>query len=169
MVAVSFLVQTAASVGVALAVLIAGWLLNRDAEHKRWLRETRLEVYADFLKTAYEFDKQVRLAARGRQPDDVTYEQVQHLEDIELELKRIFDRMRLVGSGPLVRVGMTILKSVDKSVEIEVEEHHSRLAVYADGMLASTYLEWFSAGVRREMGADGFWARHRKVKDDDEV
>ncbi len=36
MVAVTFLVQTAASVGVALAVLVAGWLLNRSAEHKKW-------------------------------------------------------------------------------------------------------------------------------------
>jgi hypothetical protein len=52
MVAVEFWVQTAASIGVALAVLVAGWLLNRSAEHKRWRRETRLEVYAEFVRSA---------------------------------------------------------------------------------------------------------------------
>ena len=59
MLAVSFLVQTLASIAIAVSVLVVGFVLNLSAEHGRWLRQTRLQLYADFLEQTRLFDRRV--------------------------------------------------------------------------------------------------------------
>ena len=157
MVAVTFLVQTAASVGVALAVLVAGWLLNRSAEHKKWLRETRLEAYTDVIKRAADFGSKASIAGTGLPPADCAAV-VAELKEMLNEFDIVMERVRLVGSGPQVEHVDELMLCLDAVADTEFGERTSPPEALRDFVRMHKQLDVFSQTARREI-VGGFWAR----------
>ena len=157
MVAVTFLVQTVSSVGVALAVLVAGWLLNRSAEHKKWLRETRLEAYTDVIKRAADFASKAAIAGTGLSPAGCAVV-VAELKEMLNEFDIVLERVRLVGSSHQVEHADALMLCLDAVADIEFGEQVSPPEALRDFVRMHKQLDLFGQTAREEI-VGGFWAR----------
>lgn len=153
--------STISTAAIALGSALVGWLLNRESEHQRWLRESRLELYAEFIKTAHHFDRLSKQTARSHRPGDWPDKQVVKLLDIRRTLGDLDDQIRIVGSRHRASDAGAILALCDQIVTIDEEEHGAMAFVDPDSHLSGLHVEVFSAGVRREMRADGLFGRLR--------
>lgn len=164
MFAVSFLVQTLASVGVAIGVLIVGFVLNLSAEHGRWRRQTRLQLYADFLEQTRLFDRRVTRMALWWQPGDHANERIAERQEQQAMIGDLYERIRIVGSRERAADAAVVIEAVRRMVVVDEDEHMAIAFVEGDPKLVD-YLEVFAAGARAELKADGVvLAGWRKVR-----
>lgn len=154
MCAVSFLVQTLASIGIAVGVLIVGSVLNLSAEHGRWLRQTRLQLYADFLEQTRLFDRRSTRMAAWWRPSDHADERISAMQEHQALIGDLYERIRIVGSQNRASDAAVVVKAVRGMVVVDEYEHVAMAFVDADPNLAD-YLEAFAAGSRAELKADG--------------
>lgn len=164
MLAVSFLVQTLGSIGIAVAVLVVGFVLNLSAEHGRWLRQTRLQLYSDFLEQTRLFDRRATRMATWWRPSDHADERIAAMQEHQALIGELNERIRIVGSKERASESAVVVAAVLRMVVVDEDEHVAMAFVDADPRLAD-YLEDFAAGARAELKADGVvhasWRRAR--------
>lgn len=146
--------------GAAIIVLLVGLLAQRRFEHTRWLRERRLEVYADLgqvLRDLSDLGNRVEGAFREaapKKPQGAEWRAlVQVLRTKVAAGEPLQQKMELIGSPRMRELAALLFDA--KDMLWSIDEAIDRISVGDREWLPGEEVDEFFNTARRELGAEG--------------
>jgi len=156
----------------AVAVLLLGFL-RESWEHRRWLRETRHRLYAEWVAAAVPAQQAVedivRMVNRARErqvPAQDLLQPAKTAEERFLELRAVYQRLELIASPQLMERAQEITYHADEFPWWVVHGDHGGTikseSIPWQLVLSAEDVEGFVDAARVELGAE--WRFHRRVE-----
>ncbi|MCE9623740.1 MAG: hypothetical protein K8R99_15480 [Actinomycetia bacterium] len=101
------------------------------------------------------FDRRAKRVALWWRPGEHPDKRIAALQNEQVAIAQLYERIRLVGSKNRASEAETITQIVGKIVYVDEEEHGALAFIEPDSTLVDVHIETFSSGARADLKADG--------------